>query len=430
MKDIIKNIITDFHKRQTPAYVERKQYIPINSGKIISVIGARRSGKTYCLYQLMNKLPPDVDRSDLIYINFEDERLNLKSENLNLILESYYELYPGKNKPLYFFFDEIQNIQDWERFVRRIYDTVSKNIFITGSSSKLLSKEIASSLRGRSISYEIYPLMFDEYLKFKDIDSTDISSTRNKSKIINAFSRYLYNGAFPETINYDKDLRLKTLRSYLDVMTYRDIIERYEVKNPTALKYFIKKSLSNVSNYLSVNKLFNELRSSGIKLSKDSIYEFINYANDCYLFFLINIYSESINVQNTNDKKLYCIDNGLANILSFRFSEDKGRMLENVIYLHFKRKGYNIFYFFNKRECDFIIQDGTKISNAIQAAYELNSNNREREVQGLVEAMKCFKLKNGLILTNDQSEEIEVENLKITIKPVWKWALGDNDNPK
>ena len=132
--------------------------------------------------------------------------------------------------------------------------------------------------------------MFDEYLKFKDIDSTDISSTRNKSKMINAFSRYLYNGGFPETINYDKDLRLKTLRSYLDVMTYRDIIERYEVKNPTALKYFINKSLSNVSNYLSVNKLFNELRSNGIKLSKDSIYEFINYANDCYLFFLINIY--------------------------------------------------------------------------------------------------------------------------------------------
>lgn len=425
MKDVIKNIIADFHKRQSPKYVERHQIVPINSGKIISVIGARRSGKTYFLYQLMDKLPSEVERNEIIYINFEDERLNIKADNLNLIIESYYELYPDKKKPLYFFFDEIQNIPDWEKFVRRIYDTVSKNIFITGSSSKLLSKEIASSLRGRSVSYEIYPLTFDEYLKFKDIDSTDISSTRNKSKIINSFSRYMYNGGFPETINYDKELRLKTLQSYLDVMTYRDIIERYEIKNPTALKYFIKKSLSNVSSYLSVNKLFNELKSTGIKLSKDSIYEFINYANDSYLFFLVNIFSESVNIQNTNDKKLYCIDNGLANIVSFRFSEDKGRMLENIVYLHLKKKGYNIFYFFNKRECDFIIQNGTKIKYTIQACFELNSNNREREVQGLVEAMKYFKLKNGLILTNDQIEEIKVEELKITVKPVWKWVLED-----
>ena len=201
--------------------------------------------------------------------------------------------------------------------------------------------------------------MFDEYLKFKEIDASDISSTRNRARIVNTFNLYLYNGGFPETINYDKELRSKTLQSYLDVMIYRDIIERYEVKNPIALKYFIKKSLSNVSNYLSVNKIFNELRSNGIKLSKDSIYEFINYANDCYLFFLVNIYSESVNVQNTNDKKLYCIDNGLANMVSFKFSEDKGRLLENIVYLHLKRKGYNVFYFSNKKECDFVIHSLT-----------------------------------------------------------------------
>ncbi len=423
MKNIIKNIISDFHKRQNPKYISRKQIIPIDSNKIITIIGARRSGKTYFLYQLMDKLPPTVERSDIIYINFEDERLSLKAEDLNLILESYYELYPTKKKPLYFFFDEIQNIQNWEKFVRRIYDTISKNIFITGSSSKLLSKEIATSLRGRSISYEIYPLMFDEYLKFKDIDAADVSSTKNKAKIVNAFSQYLYSGGFPETINFNKELRLKTLQSYLDVMIYRDIIERYEVKNPIALKYFIKKSLSNVSNYLSVNKLFNELKSAGIKISKDSIYEFINYANDCYLFFLVNIYSESINVQNTNDKKLYCIDNGLANLVSFRFSEDKGRLLENIVNLHLKRMGYEVFYFYNKRECDFVIQEGMKIRKVIQVTYELNSNNREREFQGLLEAMKYFKLKNGIILTNDHEEVMDIDGFKIVITPAWKWAL-------
>lgn len=423
MKEIIKNIIKDFHTASKRAQIDRELVVPVDSEKIITIVGARRSGKTYYLYQLINKLPSAVKREDIVYINFEDERLTLKAEDLHLILESYYELYPDNKKQLYFFFDEIQNIEQWEKFVRRIHDTVSKNIFITGSSSKLLSKEIATSLRGRSISYELYPLRFSEYLKFKDIDADDVYSTRNKARLAKTFYEYLKGGGFPEVVHYDKELKAKTLQSYLDVMMYRDIIERYNIKNSVALKYFIKKSLSNISNYLSVNKLFNELKSSGIKISKDSIYEFINYVGDCYLMFLVNIYSGSINIQNTNDKKIYCIDNGLANTVSFKFSEDKGRLLENLVHLFLKSTGKEVYYFSDKKECDFILLEGTKVTSAIQVTAELSKDNKEREVNGLIEAMRYFNMKEGTILTLDQTEEIVLENRRIRVLPAWRWML-------
>lgn len=423
MKDVIKNIIKDFHKVKLPEYVKRELNVPVNTNKIISIIGGRRTGKTYYLYQLIENLLQTVKREDIIYINFEDERLNLKADDLHFIIEAYYELYPHNKNPLYFFFDEIQNIKNWEKFVRRIYDTISKNIIITGSSSKLLSGEIATSLRGRSISYELFPLNFKEYLRFMAIDSDDIYSTKNKSLIFSSFHDYLYWGGYPETVNYNNELKIKTMQSYLDVMIYRDIIERYEIKNPTALKYFIKKCLANVSNYLSVNKLYNELKSMGIKIGKDTIYDFINYVHDCYLIFLVNIYSESINVQNTNEKKLYCIDNGIVNSVSFKFSENIGRMLENMVFLQLLNKGNSVYYFSDKKECDFVVLKKGKIVEAYQVTYELSELNRSREVDGLLEAMNYFDLKEGFILTMDQSEEFEVKKKRIKVMPVWKWML-------
>lgn len=423
MKETLKNIIKDFHNSERPKYIKRVLSIPLDSKKIITIIGSRRCGKTYYLYQLMDMLPKSVKREDIIYINFEDERLNLKGEDLHLLLDAYYELYPNNKNELYFFFDEIQNIQNWEKFIRRIYDTVSKHIIITGSSSKLLSKEIATSLRGRSITYELFPLTFKEYLNFKGINKIDIYSTRNRASIVKSFNDYLFDGGFPEVVNYDRDLKIKTMQSYLDVMIYRDIIERYDIKNATALKYFIKKSLSNISNYLSVNKLFNELKSSGIKISKDSIYEFINYVQDCYLLFPVNIYSESINVQNTNEKKLYCIDNGIANGVSFKFSENKGRMLENLIFINLRIEGENIFYYSDKNECDFVVQSKSKVYKAIQVTAQLTKENKKREIEGLLEALNFFELKEGLIITLDQTDEIILENKKVKVIPAWRWLI-------
>lgn len=427
MKDLFKTIIKDFHTNSIPAVKKRNLSIPINSNKIVTIIGGRRTGKTYYLYQLINQILDYTEITNIVYINFEDERLNISDKELQLIIDAYYELYPDNKSELYFFFDEIQYFKNWERFVRRIYDSISKKIFITGSSSKLLSKEIATSLRGRSITYELFPLTFNEYLQFRNIDSSDIYSTRNKAKIRRAFNEYLFNGGYPEVVNFDKELRLRTLQSYFDVMIYRDIIERYEIRNVLALKYFIKKSISNVANYLSINKLYNELKSAGIKISKDSIYDFINYVNDCYLLFLINIYSESIHIQNTNDKKIYCVDNGIVSSISYAASENIGRLLENIIYLSLRVDGYYIYYFRDKRECDFVVIKEGKIKDAIQVTKELNSNNREREIEGLINALEYFGLKKGTIITLNQSDELVVNGKHIKIVPAWQWLLKKNN---
>lgn len=422
MKEILKTIIRDFHTSELPEFFKRTIDVPLDSQKIITLIGARRTGKTYYFYQIMKRLSASVPKQNMLYINFEDERLDLKASDLGLIIDSYYELYPDQKGELYFFFDEIQNVDGWEKFVRRIYDSVSKKIFLTGSSSKLLSKEIASNLRGRSLPFEIFPFSFHEYLSIKKIDDKDYSSTKNKSKIVKTFHDFVLNGSFPETVDYPDDVRRKTLQSYFDVMIYRDIIERYSIKNPVALKYFVKKGVANVGNKLSVNKLYNELKSQGIKISKDSIYEYINYVQDCYLLFTINMFSESVSVQSINDKKLYCIDNGLANTISFKYSEDRGRLLENIAYLKLRSLTEEIFYHEGKKECDFVYQENNQMK-AIQVTQKLDTSNKDRELEGLIEAMQRFDLKEGIVLTEEQTGEIRIDKRKIVTKPLWRWLL-------
>ncbi len=414
MKDIIKTIIKDFHNRGIPRFIEREIKIPLNPGKIVSIIGARRAGKTYAMYQVMSKVK---DITNIIYINFEDERLEISLKDLYLIIDSYFEIYPDKKeKDLFFFFDEIQEIKGWEKFVRRVYDSVSKNIFITGSSSKLLSKEISSNLRGRTVTYEIFPLSFREYLKFKDLQ-IDLHSTKGKSKIMYYFSEYITKGGFPETISMDEEIYKKTLTSYFELMIYKDIAERYLISNFLPLKMFIKKLISNTSKEFSINKIFNEFKSQGIKISKDTIYNYLDYCEDSYIILPINNFSESATKQII--KKSYSIDTGLSSMVSFSLSKDKGRLFENLVLLELKRKYDEIYYYKEEYECDFIIKERDKIVKAIQVCYEFNENNKEREIKGLKEAMNKFKLNHGIILTINEEEELE----GIKIIPVQKWLL-------
>ena len=221
LKDSIKTIIADFHQHGIPKFIHRDMTISLNSTKIITLIGPRRAGKTFMLYQLMAQIE---DQTNILYINFEDERLTFVSKDLQSIIEAYFELYPQKREQdIYIFFDEIQVVDGWESFIRRIYDTITKKIFLTGSSAKMLSKEIATSLRGRAISYEIYPLSFKEYLRFRSIPE-DIVSTRGKAIIMREFENYLQKGGFPETVLMGEDVYKKTIASYFDVMLYRDVI--------------------------------------------------------------------------------------------------------------------------------------------------------------------------------------------------------------
>ena len=327
---------------------------------------------------------------------------------------------------LYLFFDEIQEVEGWEKFVRRMYDTVSKKIFITGSSAKMLGKEIATSLRGRNIVYNLLPLSFDEYCKFQNIDTTDVYSTRGKAILKSQFDKYMKLGGFPETIFMDEEVTRRTLQSYFDVMLFRDIVERYKIQNVVVLKQFLKKILNNISSNLSVNKFYNELKSQGFTLSKNTIYEYLDYSLDCFLLFLLNPYEPSIVKQQMKIKKVYAIDTGLVNAITYRFSEDKGKLLENIIFLQIIREENPVFYLKNKYECDFVIQKKDTITHAVQVSFTLSdATTRSRELRGLTHAMQRFNLAKGYIITLDEEDEFVFEGKKIIVQPIWRWLLTD-----
>lgn len=422
MKEILKNIIVNFIEKELPATKEREIELPADSGKIISIVGARRTGKTFLLYSLIKKLRDRVARDRIIYINFEDDRLFPASlKTMDIFLESYYELYPdNRNKTVFFFFDEIQEIGKWELFIRRLYDTENCSIFITGSSSKLLIKEVSTALRGRSISYELFPLSFREYIRFRDIDIKKYSS-RSSSKIVNTFNEYLFSTAFPELINMQEDLKRKALNEYLDLIIYKDIVEKYNVSNIYLMKYLVKFLFSNSANLISINKIFNEMKSAGLNISRNSVYEYISYLEDSYTIFSLPLFTRNLREQRRNPNKYYSIDTGLR--MAMTISEDRGKLLESLVYLQLRRQHENVFYYLADQEIDFITETEKKLQ-LINVCYDLTtSGTRKREISGLVNAMKEMKLKNSFLLTSDESGEEIIDNKRIKIVPVWKWLL-------
>lgn len=428
-KEIFKLIIKEFHELELPEIKERDLILPQKTNKIITISGPRRAGKTYYFYQMIRQLKQKVAASRIIYLNFEDDRLlPLSAENLADLMEAYFELYPeNKAREVYCFFDEIQNIKNWELFIRRIYDKEKVKIFLTGSSSKLLSKEIATCLRGRTLNYQIFPLSFREFLRFKNIElDKDFSYSKTRFQIKKLFEEYLIFGGFPEVVLEKNDLKLPVLKNYYDLMIYRDLVERFAVRNTAFLKSLTKYLLTNISTTFSVNAYYQSLEKS-LKPAKETVLEYLSYLQEIELIFLAPIFSYSLKVQQVNPKKNYAIDNGLRNTVSFRFSQDLGRLLENLVFIELKRRNKEVYYHKQKKEANFVVKGNLKAIQAIQVAQELNEKNKERELGGLLEAMSEYQLQDGLILTRDQEEEtiekIGRRKVKIKITPVWKWLL-------
>ncbi len=420
-KELLKQMIRTFHLAQKFDVACRDIEIPIDSGKIITLIGARRSGKTYILYDVINRLQESVAKEQIVFINFEDERLDLKVDELDLILQSYKELYPNLDlNNSYLFFDEIQNIDGWEKFVRRVYDSVTKNIYITGSSAKLLSSEIASSLRGRSLSFTIYPLSFKEYLEFKKVP-IELYGFNELAKIKSEFLNYLQDGGFPELIFLDKRYHIKVLQEYFNVMIYKDLIERYKVGNITALKFFLKRIIASSTKEVSINKVYNELKSNGIKIGKNSLYDYLEYIQAIFLVQVLHKYSNK--VTELGEKKVYAIDTGLVNAIEFSFSKNLGKALENLVFLELKRRGEEIYYHVTANsECDFILTSKDNLS--LQVSWDMSEETtKRRELKGLLNACRAFGQNKGVIVTADYEDSFEVENVKVEIIPFFKWVL-------
>jgi len=421
-KELIKQVIRSFHLAQKFDVVGRDIELPIDSGKIITLIGARRSGKSYILYDVINRLQESVVKEKIVFINFEDERLDLNVDELDLILQSYKELYPDLDlSECYLFFDEIQNIDGWEKFVRRVYDSVTKNIFITGSNAKLLSSEIASSLRGRSLSFKVYPLSFKEYLQFKNVP-IELYGFNELSKIKSEFLNYLSDGGFPELVFLDKRYHVKVLQEYFNVMMYKDLVERYKIGNITALKFFLKRIIASSTKEISINKIYNELKSNGIKIGKNSLYEYLEYIQAIFLVQVLHKYSNK--VTELGEKKVYAIDTGLVNAIEFSFSKNMGKALENLVFLELKRRGEEIYYHTTANsECDFILAN--KDNLPLQVSWDMSEEiTKKRELKGLLNACRTLGQNSGVIVTADYEDSFDIEGVKVDIVPFYKWCLA------
>lgn len=336
------------------------------------------------------------------YLNFEDTRpAGFGLSDFEKLDEIYKEEFGECN---FYIFDEIQNIPGWEIFVRSRLDK-KKKFVITGSNASLLSKELGTRLTGRHINIELFPFSFKETMAFK-----------KQKESIDEFERYLKEGGFPEYLKY-KDQEI--LRELFTDVIQRDIVARHKIRESKTLNEMALYLLTNVGKEFS----FNALKNTFALGSVNTVSSFISYLEDSYIIFTVPKFNYSLKKQIINPKKIYSIDNGLCVANSVSFSEDKGRMLENLAYLVLRRKNKEIFYFKseNNHECDFLVKESTKIKMAIQVCYELNDDNKERELSGLMEALNQFNLKEGIIFTFNQEDELMQNGKKIIVLPLWKW---------
>lgn len=426
MKALFKKIITDFQESTYKPTVPRDLQIPLESGKIVSLVGVRRSGKTSLLYQLIETLRERVNPANIVYVNFEDDRLfPLELSHLNDLMEACYELYPhNRDQKVWLFLDEVQNVPNWELFVRRIHDTLNLEIFITGSSSKLLGAEIATAMRGRTIRYEVFPFSFREYLRFRDIE-VNLHSSRSLSFVANAFEDYIHQGGFAETIAATPDVRTRILADYADLIVYKDIVERHGIKNLALMKHLVKYCFTNMATSASMTKLYNDFKSQGFRLGKDTLFEYFSFLNDAYAVFSVPVFRNSVREEQRNPKKIYAVDNGFKSIFDASLSLDYGRLYENAVFLHLRRQTREVFYFLQQQEVDFYCRTGDRRIVANVCLDLQAPGTRTRELTGLLEALKYFNCDQGWLLTRGHEETMSHDGRIIFIRPLWKWLIMD-----
>lgn len=415
-REILKQVIADQREYQFPQHFVKRRKTEeiqkfIDDPSILIMSGLRRSGKSTIL-RLVQQKHVESD----YYLNFDDDRLvQFEVQHFQMLLEVFIELF---GKQTTFFFDEIQNVEGWERFVRRLYDRGDK-VFITGSNANLLSAELGTRLTGRYIQFEIYPLAFEEVMEkeYPEVLSKKALSTDDVGMVLHHFSSYFKHGGIPEYYTYRKQEYLKDL---YEGILYRDIVARYHITHEKALRELVYYFASHIGKEFNYTKLSKTIGLS----SPNTVSNYCNYLEQCYLCFFLSRYSHSLKKQMHHNKKCYMIDTALIRAIGFRTSEDKGRLLENVVFLELKRQGKDVYFHKDKKECDFIVREKNHIVQAIQVTTSLGADKvKEREVEGLVEAMKAYQLNEGLILTENEYASLDVEGLRIEVLPLWKWLL-------
>ncbi|VVC00677.1 AAA domain protein [uncultured archaeon] len=422
-RETLRFVLNDQHKtfEAEDPFVHREKLselgdlLPLKMPLVIT--GVRRCGKSFLMKQFKDSL--GLGAKQCIYIDFNDERLSgftVKDFQLvmDFLVENDYE------ERCFLFLDEIQEVEGWEKWADRIKSDFQ--IVITGSNSKLTSSEISTALTGRALTLKMFPFSFREYLDAKKEGYSGYDSDFGaKAKVAGAFSKYLLAGGFPMYVLSEKEIVLKDL--YENIL-YKDIIKRFgkNEKQLRELSYFFLSNPSGKFSFRGISEMLGA-RNRGVVKGFATAFE------NALVFFFLPKFDYSVKKQIQNPQKVYCIDNGFLTALGFRFMDNQGKLLENIVAVELKRRSKDIFYFSESKECDFVIREGKKVTGVIQVCWKLTKENKERETAGLIEAMDKFSLNKGLIITNDQEDHFKIGNKKIMVVPAWKWML-ENEQRK
>ncbi len=416
MKDLLKQIILEQQEMLHSSgkiYVQR--YVAdewLKTTEILILSGVRRSGKSVLMQQLRGCL-----QEKDFFFNFDDERLaNFKLEDFQTLQECFFELFGEQHT---YYFDEIQNIEGWERYVRRLYNEGNK-IIITGSNARMLSRELGTHLTGRYIQVEIYPFSFKEYLQMREVALTakTLYTTAGRALMMNEFSNYLTNGGFPK---YIQEGSTSYLSSLYESIIYRDILTRNGLTNEKEmleLMFYLASNATKRVTYSSLSKIVGVQHPETIK-------NYLEYIQQTYLIFQLFRYETSVKKQMASPKKIYFVDNAIINRIGFNATENRGVFLENMVFVELKRRGLDVFYYSDKKECDFIVRHGINITDAYQVTWSISDpQTREREIAGLREAMRAYSLSKGYVITFEGKETISFEDgTVVEVIPAWEWLL-------
>jgi predicted AAA+ superfamily ATPase len=421
-KNLLKQIILEnrgFIQNIPGTFIARDCFqLPESVKKVVILYGVRRSGKTYLLYQLAKKNP-----GNSLYIDFEDERLEgFSMEDFEVLREAFYELFPGlTGDKVYFLFDEIQVISGWEKFCRRLVEKTPAEVFTAGSSSKIYPENISTTLRGRAWSIEVFPFSFKEFLDFEGInpDRQDILLSEERFRVIDYFDQYMKWGGFPEVNAARSEFEKQRIsREYLEAIFFKDLVERYEISNLTLLKTLKNKIFASFSTKFSLTAFYNKSKGS-FPFSKDLLFKYYQHLLDSRTVFETRKFSDSEYKKMRNPPKVYIIDHVLSHKVAH---DDSARILENIVFIELLRRNNRPYYFSQANECDFVVVGGEKKA-VIQVTYRLEPGNKEREINGIVEAARHTGSKEGCILTHGEEGEYEAEGILINVFPTWKWLL-------
>ncbi|NPA48278.1 MAG: ATP-binding protein [Thermococci archaeon] len=430
--EVLEEVIAEFHEFGIPEVKERELTLPLDVDVAVSVYGLRRTGKTHLLYLTMRRLIRDglpVER--IFYVNFEDERLaGLSAGDLSAIVQLYYKHNPDADL-MYLFLDEVQVVEGWERFVRRLLERKRARVFVTGSSSKLLSREIATSLRGRTLSFRLFPLSFREFLAFKGFELREPLTERRRGILLRLLEEYVEYGGFPGIVDYSPPLKIRTLQEYLDLIVYRDLVERYGIEKVSALKALMRVLAKNFARKASIRKLHSLVSSTGVKVSRPTLAEYLAYLEDIGFVLPVRKYHPSDVESLRSQPKLYIADTGFATALGVG---DTGYRIENIVATELlRRKHYfeprlEVHYWEDGRgEVDFVVSLGGRAKELVQVSYALDEpQTRERELKALLRASEALNCQNLTVVTWEEEGVEEINGKRVRLVPLWRW-LTESD---